>query len=264
MSGKKIVLTVFSVTILILLFLFVKKLLTGGFEKELVPSFNESQVDWREVHGPFIKSQWKQDSVFASFAPENELLGCWSVAFAQVLAYHHLQPSGKVNYVTQKGALIDQEFNTNVNWDRIALSIDSATPIENSSETSKYCFYAAVVVQKDFGIGDYKDISIIPDEVSEHYRCYVNRVDTDLKNIILTELEAGRPVIAYFNDILAIKLVRNGHASVIDGVAEGNGDILVHVNFGWGGKNDGWFNYANLAKERKLYYIFRVMPLSDP
>ncbi len=264
MSVKKIILSTLTVTILVLLILFVKKIITGGFEKDLIPIFYETQADWKDGHGPYIKSRWKQDSVFAAFAPEHELLGCWSVAFAQVLAYHRLQPSGKVNYVTQKGALIDQEFNAPVNWDMISPALDSATPLNVSTETAKYCYYTSLVLQKDFGIGDYKDISIIPDEVSEHYRCSVHRVDTDIKNTVLTELEAGRPVIAYFNDILAIKLVRNGHAAVIDGAAGKNGDILVHVNFGWGGKSDGWFNYVDLANERKLLYIFTVIPFSAP
>jgi hypothetical protein len=67
-------------------------------------------------------------------------------------------------------------------------------------------------------------------------------------------------VIAYFNDILGIGIVRNGHAAVIDGYAEDEGGILVHVNLGWYGASDGWYVYSALAKERDLRYCFTVEP----
>jgi hypothetical protein len=144
---KKSKLTFFIISSIIFLFavlLLLKKVATGGFEKELIPSFTEPQSHWIDIHGPYIKTSWKQDSAYAAFTPDNELLGCWSVVFAQVLA---------------------------------------------------------------------------------------------------------------------IKLVRNGHAVVFDGTAEENNDLYVHVNFGWGGKSDGWFDIKSLANQRELLYIFTVIPL---
>lgn len=128
-------------------------------------------------------------------------------------------------------------------------------------ETAKYCYQAATILQKDFGQGEYKDISIIPDEVSEHYGCVVERTASNLFDKISSELHSGRPVISYFDDILSIKVVRNGHAAVFDGLAEVNNDVFVHVNFGWGGKSDGWYNYKTLSDQRKLLYIFSIRSL---
>lgn len=243
---------------IILLYRYIAK---GGFEKELIPDYTESQQQWTDIHGPYIKTSWKQDSAYAAFTPDNELLGCWSVAFAQVLAFHKLAPAGKVNYITQNGKIIDQEFNIPVRWDWIRPSIKSSTSPEVSEEIANYCFNVAAVVQKDFGIGDYKDISIIPDEVSDHFRCVVKKADSDLQNKIRSEIHSGRPVVVYFDDILALKIVRNGHAAVFDGSAEAGNDMYIHVNFGWGGESDGWFKYNTLVHQRELLYIFTVMPL---
>ena len=70
------------------------------------------------------------------------------------------------------------------------------------------------------------------------------------------------PVIAYFNDILAIKLVRNGHAVVIYGIATDHGEAFVHVNFGWCGVSDGWYNYKTLSAQRRLLFIFTLERLA--
>ena len=242
-------------------FLLLKKIAEGGFEKELIPAFTESSNSWNNIRGPYIFTRWKQDGDYAAFTPDHELLGCWSIAFAQVLAFHRLSPSGEVDYITTGGLRINQDLNDVINWERIIPSIDNDTLPETSQEVAKYCFNVAAVLQKDFGTGEYKDISIVPQEISDHYKCVVNKVTSDLATKIKTEIYAGRPVIAYLNDILAIKIVRNGHAIVIDGTAENNIEFYVHLNCGWGGDSDGWYEYNSLAAQRKLLYIFTVMPV---
>lgn len=247
--------------VIMLLFLLVFRfILTGGLEKKLVPSFTETQTDWNNVHEPLLRTHWKQDSIYAKYTPRNELLGCWSVAFAQVLAFHRLQPSGKVNYTTHGGITIDQTV-IPVNWDKIVSTVNRETQEENSDETARYCYQTSIIIQKDFGQGDYMDISVVPQEISEHFNCIVKRIDLDLINGIINEIHSNRPIVAYFNDILSIKIVRNGHAAVLDGIAQENDDILVHVNFGWGGDSDGWYNYKTLSNQRKLLYIFTIRPV---
>jgi hypothetical protein len=246
------------IVILTSIVLFVRFIDRGGFEKDLIPDYCEVQAGWRNIYGPFVKTQWKQDGQYAMFAPGHDLLGCWSVAFAQVLAFHHLRPSGDVKYTTTGGALIDIKFNEHGYLDSLANSITPETPAEQSQAIAEYCYAVAVVVQKDFGIGDYMDVSVIPAEVTDHFKCRVDKFDSDLRNKIISEGKAARPVVAYFDDILGIRVVRNGHAMVIDGTADVNGRTFVHVNVGWGGKEDGWYNYDTLARGRKLLYIFTI------
>jgi Peptidase C10 family len=200
------------------------------------------------------------DGPYAALVPGNALLGCWSVAFAQVLAFHHLQPQGHVSYRTRRGLAIDEMFDRPVNWDRVVSAIGPQTSAESSRETARYCFAAAAVVQKDFGGGEYRDIDRVPAEVSEHYGCAVARVASGLADTARSELRSSRPVVAYFNNILGLKIVRTGHAAVLDGLAEANGRLLIHGNFGWNSTSDGWYDFGRLAEDRDLLYVFRVVP----
>jgi len=241
-------------------FLVTMMCLLAGCEKDLVPSFSQAQPHWRNIHGPFVLTQWGQEGPYASLTPRHEALGCWSVAFAQVLAYHHLQPRGQVSYKTRNGTVINENLDAPVDWDRVVRSIKPETPAEDSLETARYCYRSAVVVQKDFGRGEYMDVSIVPKEVSEHYGCAVKRVESDLVQTVKSELSARRPVVAYFDDILDIGVVRNGHAAIFDGVAEDKGRVVVHVNFGWGNASDGWYDFNSLAQDRELRYVFVIAP----
>ncbi len=246
--------TVRRVPVALLAFAF----LQTGCEKDLIPYRQESQPDWTDTHGPFLNTRWGQDGPYAALTPGGEALGCWSVAFAQVLAYHRLQPRGHVRYTTKSGRSIDESLGTTVTWDRLAPALSAETPPELASETARYCYQAAVVLQKDFGRGEYMDTAFVPREISEHYGCRVTRWNSDFR-VLKSELASGRPVVAYFNDILDIDIVRNGHAAVLDGYAEESGRGLVHVNFGWHGASDGWYDLARLAQERDLRALFVVV-----
>ncbi len=231
-----------------------------GCEKDLVPSFQEIQPRWTSIHGPLLRTHWGQDGPYAAMSPGHAELGCWSVAFAQALAYHHLQAHGAVSYSTRNGTRISATLDRAVTWNRLVSSIDSLTTEEDSAETVLYCYQSAVVVQKDFGRGEYMDIAAVPREVSEHYTCRVTRIESGVRERIKTELLADRPVIAYFDDILDINIVRNGHAAVIDGYAEDGGRVFVHLNVGWKGAADGWYELSVLAHDRDLRYIFAIEP----
>lgn len=230
--------------------------LLAGCEKDLVPSFQEARPSWTNTHDPLLRTNWGQDGPYAALSPNHADLGCWSVAFAQVLAYHHLLPRGVVSYSTRNGTKINEKLNRTISWDHLVPSIDSLTREEDSVQTVLYCYQSAVVVQKDFGRGEYMDISAAPREVSDHYGCKVTRIDSGLRERIKREVFADRPVIAYFDDILDIDIVRNGHAAVIDGYAEEGERAFVHLNVGWKGAADGWYEFSGLAHDRDLRYIF--------
>jgi hypothetical protein len=70
-KSKLTFLIISSILFLFAAFLLLKKVATGGLEKELIPSFTEPQSHWIDIHGPYIKTSWKQDSAYAAFTPDN-------------------------------------------------------------------------------------------------------------------------------------------------------------------------------------------------
>lgn len=235
----------------------------AGCERELVPTRRTPDVDWREVQGPLMRTRWAQGGAYATFTPSHELLGCWSVAFAQVLAYHRLSPHGVVTYKTSNGLTVSDTLSSNVDWLLLADSLGLHTPEASINEIARYCYAAALVMQKDFGRGEYIDLPGVPVRVSKHYRCLVERLDVercDMTSILSSELYARRPIVVYFDDILDINVVRNGHTAVIDGSAWHGDQMMVHLELGWGGGSDGWYELSTIARERNLRYLFRVVP----
>ena len=82
--------------------------------------------------------------------------------------------------------------------------------------------------------------------------------DEEWENLIIEELNSGRPVIysAYRKDL------SSGHTFIIDGFKTQEDKILFHVNWGWGGIANGYFDIKNLTdhKGRDWYtnpYIYK-------
>lgn len=69
-----------------------------------------------------------------------------------------------------------------------------------------------------------------------YYRDYFN--ETDWMNTIYSELSAGRPILYTGADP-----AYGGHAFVFDGI---DADGRIHVNWGWNGDGDGYYDIADL------------------
>jgi len=192
---------------------------------------------------PLLTTRWGQRHPYNLFAPVNpttgkhERLGCWSVAIAQILKHLRLQPYGYQHY---KGDLytIDEHFGHIFDWRLIADALNEHSSPEEVRETALFCYYIAVVVQKNFGTGRYMGNSdVIRAELHDHCHCTTRRVSTahhtprEIESFISAELEQGRPLMLYVRP----------HAIVIDGYRVIRGDFEVHINFGWYGLCDGWY-----------------------
>ena len=232
----------------------------SGCEKDLVPSSREAQPSWTSVHGPLVNTRWSQEGPYSALTPNHQALGCWSVAFAQVVAFHRLTPGGTVHYTTRGGTEIYESLSLPVQWEKVVPEILPGTSPESARETARFCYYLALIVQKDFGREEYVNIARVPEEIAEHCGCGVRKVESGFNDQVAAELRANRPVVAYFNDILDINIVRNGHAAVIDGSAENDGQLLVHLNLGWGGASDGWYDFVTLSRERDLRALYLLTP----
>jgi len=203
-----------------------------------------------------LKTQWYQDGPFARFTPNHERVGCWSTAYAQILYYHRLKPTGRVTYDCSSGQKIDVNFDEyRFDWTQFAEAISATTLKRTAEQVALYSFATAVVVQKDFGTDHYKRVLSSVADLEAHFpldaEIYVfvkenppipleilkartksenvsNIVDrAQIVTLLTRELGAGRPVYFHFANLKDF-----GHSTVIDGIRKEADRYLVHVNFG--------------------------------
>jgi hypothetical protein len=170
-----------------------------------------------------LTTQWYQDGPFAQFTPHHERVGCWSTAYAQILYYHRLKPTGRVSYDCSSG----QKININLDeyrfdWNQFADIVTAATPKGTVEQMAQFSYATAVVVHKDFGTDRYRRLLSSVADLEAHFpvdaEIYVYLKDNppislaeltaktrseNISNVVnkaqivtllTTELDAGRPV----------------------------------------------------------------------
>ena len=221
---------------------------------------------------PLIKTTWKQRDAYALFSPKQERLGCWSVALAQILFHHGLIPSGQTSY---KGKIytVSADFdNPSIDLKKIISKINHSTSEINKTETARYLWYVALITGKDFGTGNYIGNSDVRRErLEKHFKVKTKRIRypessrNDIEKYIKDKLKNNHPLLLFVEGEEAGD-EGFGHALVIDGFKRESDNFLVHLNFGWEGISDGWYdlwkpiksNYGNYNKTER--WIMAIRP----
>jgi len=205
---------------------------------------------------------------FEIYTPDKLRLGCWSTALAQIMYYHKLKPFGHFNYTSNKGYKIDEKVDSSaINLDLIADRIDSTTKRSSVDQTARYNYYAALAMQKDFGTDHYMNKLAPSSLLEKHYKAKVSRyiswkgmlpyTSGKLEKVITKEISLKRPVFLHFTNLKTF-----GHSVVIDGYTWEGKKLMVHLNQGQGGPQDGWYdlNKDILVKndtELRVIYTFK-------
>jgi len=216
-----------------------------------------------------INTNWKQMGGFEKYTPDHLRLGCWSTALAQIMFYHKLKPFGHVSYTSRNGYVVNEKIDSvTVNFKQIVKSLDSSTEQSALDATAKYNYYAALVVRKDFGTDRYMN-KLAPSSLFEqHYRVKASRYISwqrklpyslgKLERIICQELDQKRPVMLHFSDLKGF-----GHTVVVDAYRIVKNSLMVHLNQGQGGPQDGWYNFNGSIlqpDDDKLRVIYTFEP----
>jgi hypothetical protein len=116
---------------------------------------------------------------------------------------------------------------------------------------ARYCYYTAIAIGKDFvgeaaykgnsdarrkGVSDYFDCS------TRAYRNY-RQGPKAVREAIVSELGQKRPLLLYVEGEGGL-----GHAFAIDGVRVKGSRFEVHLNCGWEGADDGWYEFEKPIK----------------
>lgn len=239
----------------------------GEYDKEIA-TLDKLQIDketltkpkTHEPITPLIQTHWNQDTPYNLKTPSNgkrrTATGCVATAMAQVFYYHKMdKTTTKIPaYTTGSHKFAMPELPaTTFDWDKMRTTYQDEDSDEGAMEVAKLMLYCGQAVQMDYGydasgawlqggnierfFGFAPGITLL-----SRHECTVAQWDS----LIYKEIAEGRPVI-YTGD-KQNKGYKSGHAFVCDGY---DGKGYFHINWGWGGMEDGFFKLAILNPENQ-------------
>ncbi|MDR2291844.1 MAG: C10 family peptidase, partial [Prevotellaceae bacterium] len=204
----------------------------------------------RDYVEPLMMTKWNQNAPYSNMCPNNWYTGCVATAMAQIMKFHNhpAQGTGSHSYNHSTLGQISANFgNTTYRWDNMTNIYNSSSSAAENSAVAELMFHCGVSVEMNYGedgsgavSGDVPNALITyfgydagANYITRNYYSYeewINMIKTELKNY-------SRPI--YYKGSSSA----GGHAFVFDGYDENN---LVHVNWGWGGSSDGYFEISAL------------------
>ncbi|MBS1646197.1 MAG: thiol protease/hemagglutinin PrtT [Bacteroidetes bacterium] len=212
---------------------------------------------------PLVQTQWNQSPYYNDSCPGGSVTGCVATTMSQIMRYWQwpVKGTGSSSYCDCTSSGYSQNYGTlsanygatTYNWGNMPLVVNAP-----NSDVAQLCYQAgvsvdmdyspsgsgALVLQVDAGPGgpcaQYSYINYFgydPSIIAGYVRTTVSN-DSLWMQYIKTDLNLGRPV-----QYAGADPSEGGHTWVCDGYDANN---YVHMNWGWGGYDDGFFSINNL------------------
>ena len=197
--------------------------------------------------------EWDQSAPWNSKTPvdgkgKHMPVGCVATAYAQVMRYYQWPDKGegkveyKEPYKTRKHKV--NFGKTTYDWANMPASYEDPTKAtaEETEALGLLCYHAGVAIETDYDpVASGSFAPLIVRALRNNFRYNkqvtfkrrVNYTQPEWDRIIRTELAAQRPVVYSGTGS------GGGHAFVCDGY---NDEGLYHINWGWSGLANGYFN----------------------
>ncbi len=210
--------------------------------------------------GGWLETNWTQNSPYNIYCPidpvtsQRSYVGCPATAMAQIVNYYEVVNSTKFTDVDDyyhsyagRNFWIDDDYEEhdflsfpiiNVFLDSIAAKYENYNQLttDEAAALSFACGIAARQVFTSEGSGTFG-----VDQAFDAYMKFgfndavlMESNDTNMFNIMSQNMMEARPV----HLAVVTEQWDSGHNVVVDGY---NTDNYYHVNFGWGGSNNGWY-----------------------
>ena len=202
--------------------------------------------------------EWDQGTPYNNLCPTftngQAVTGCVATAMAQVIRYYRYPTQLKNNIpsYTSKSGFTSSEItasSTTYDYDKmLGQYVSGNYSDKQASAVATLMLHCGCAVQMEYGVAGSYAITSSTSHVLGAYFAYdkstlafVDRCDYSLEewcSIIDHELSNNRPII-YEGRTLS----NEGHAFVCDGA---NGDGFYHINWGWSGSGNGYFDISLL------------------
>ena len=207
----------------------------------------------REAIPPMITTKWNQSSPFNNMCPELNgrhcVAGCVATAMAQVINYHKPSLGNGMKAASYKwnGQTLSFDFaNESFNWQNMLDSYDESASEIQQQAVAKLVYACGVSVSMDYGIyvsSAHRNnttkalIDHFGFDKSIHLEQRIYYSARDWNNFIYSQLSESGPIILRgANDSASHMFVCDGYSS----------DGFFHINWGWGGRSDGYFKLSAL------------------
>lgn len=213
---------------------------------------------------PLINTHWDQSPFYNDSCPGLAVTGCVATTMAQIMKFWNYPLHGKGNttayysYGNSYNIPSVNLSNVTYNWYNMPEYIDTS-----NADVARLMYDCGVSVRMNYsltGSGAWvitADNSVCAQQSYVQYFGYDsamiqglqrgNYTDAAWINLIQTELNAGRPVQYVGSSIFG------GHTWVCDGYDAYN---LFHMNWGWSGVDDGYYNLDNLIPKPVIVGFF--------
>ena len=219
-----------------------------------------------------VKSQWDQtkaggQNCYNYYTPNNYYCGCVATATSQLLRYiYGPSDDGGLGYAaptvkkatfrcTVDGSPVDRTVDGEpYAWGKMPLVPGGDVTEEQCQAIGKLTSDVGATVNMSYGAGGSGAMSVktagsLVNVFGFRQACYVGVVyatetfdltEAKLQRTMFANFDAGYPV------LLSINGQKGGHAIVADGYGYDEGLPYVHLNMGWSGYQDMWYNLPHM------------------
>jgi hypothetical protein len=216
-----------------------------------------------------VETKWNQSYPYNYFCPAAPngsgghcYAGCVATAASQVMKYwnHPLIGQGSYSYVPESHPEYGVQYanfgETTYDWENMPVSINSNSPQVQIEAIALLQYHVGISVNMNYRPdGSGAATNDLPQKMPMYF-LYTNAM-TIQRREDYTHEEYMNLLINTFDMRWPIVHAGGGHAYVFDGY---NDYDQIHMNWGWGGSSDGWFNVDEHGYTDGQRGIFNYVP----
>ncbi|MHC1725845.1 MAG: C10 family peptidase [Syntrophobacteraceae bacterium] len=229
---------------------------------------------------PFVQSKWSQGDVAASpcynyYTPNNYPSGCVATALSQLMRYHR-HPSAGVGTGTAYAYYEDGSYREGYlrggdggggayNWNNMPMVPGSSITPAQRQAIGSLMWDAGLSVGMDYAAAGSGANTLDTADALKNIFGYSNAIRgynpdwvagipiANLKKMINPNLDASLPV------LLGINGNSGGHAIVTDGYGYNASTLYHHLNMGWSGYDDAWYNLPDITAGYTFDIVYKCI-----
>lgn len=201
---------------------------------------------------PIIKVNWNQNEPYNKYCPmkgsKRSIVGCVAVAMGQAISVtrHPDKPIGKFSSTSAVSTIKTFDFDEQKSYDWNKISNGET---DKYDEVARLLYHLGISVDMQYGVdasGTYT--YLVENALKKHFSfnnvkyLWRDEYKGNWEQLMINELGAGRPII--YNGVDTKN--NSGHCFNLDGY-DGTGSF--HVNWGWGGIGNAYFNLNALRDQ---------------